>query len=121
MSTHECNPNASGASSPSEDSENSGSSADKGMGSRRRTRSFVIKRSISKAVAAPSHDNSIDDFVIPPPHAKKHTTPKASKKGGGRKKGSVKMTVSKARDVKKASWHLIQSSATFFFQFYATV
>jgi hypothetical protein len=61
-----------------EDSENSGSFADKGKGSQRRTCSCVIKRSISKAVAAPSQDDSIDDFVIPPPHAKKHTTPKAS-------------------------------------------
>jgi hypothetical protein len=47
---------------------------------------LCIKRSISKAVVAPSKDDNIDDFVIPQPHANKHTTAKASKKGGGRTK-----------------------------------
>jgi hypothetical protein len=86
MLTNECDPNASGASSPPKDSDNSGSSTDKGKGSRRPICECVIKRSISKAAAAPSHDDSIDDFIIPPPHLKKHTTPKASKKGGDKKK-----------------------------------
>jgi hypothetical protein len=78
--------NASGASFSPEDSENSGSSTNKGKGSQRPTHQCVIKRSISKVAATLSQDDSIDDFVIPPPHVKKHTTPKASKKGGGRKK-----------------------------------
>jgi hypothetical protein len=86
MSTHEHDPNASGASSPPEDCENSSSSADMGKGSRRPTHQCVIKRSISKVVVAPSQYDSIADFVIPPPHAKKHTTPKASMKGSGQKK-----------------------------------
>jgi hypothetical protein len=86
MSTNERDLNASDASSPPKDSNNSGSSVDKGKDSRRPTHQCVIKRSISKAAAAPSQDDSIDDFVIPPPHLKKHTTPKASKKGGGKKK-----------------------------------
>jgi hypothetical protein len=83
MSTHECDPNASGASSPPKDSEHSGTSADKGKGSQKPTHQYVIKRSISKTAAAPSQDDNIDDFVNPPSHAKKYTTPKASKKGGG--------------------------------------
>jgi hypothetical protein len=86
MLTHEHDPRASDASSPLKDSENSGSSAEMGKGSRRPTHNCVIKRSISKAVVTPSQDDSIDDFVIPPPHAKKHTTPKASKKRGSRKR-----------------------------------
>jgi hypothetical protein len=46
----------------------------------------------------------MDDFVKPPTRAKKDTSAKVSKKGGGQKrKGSVKMTVSKAQGVKKVS------------------
>jgi hypothetical protein len=103
MSTHEYDLNASGGSFPPEDSEHSTSSTDKGKGPRRSIHNCVIKRSMSKVDAAPSLDDSIDDFVIPPPHVKKHTTSKASKKGGGQKKGFVKMTVFKARGVKKVS------------------
>jgi hypothetical protein len=45
----------------------------------------------------------MDDFVKPPTCAKKDSSAKVSKKGGGRKKGSVKMTVSKMWGVKKVS------------------
>jgi hypothetical protein len=89
MSTHESDPNASGASSPPEVLAKflqhllSDFSVDKGKGSQRPTHQCVIKRGISKVPAAPSQDDCIDEFVIPPPHAKKHTSPKASKKGGG--------------------------------------
>jgi hypothetical protein len=44
------------------------------------------------------------DFVKPPTHAKKDTSAKVSKKGGGwKRKGSVKMTVSKEQGAKKVS------------------
>jgi hypothetical protein len=100
MSTHEHDLNASGGSSPPEYSENSSASSDKCKGSQRRTHQTVIKRSIRKVAIA----HSQDDFVKPPAHAKKHTSAKVSKKGGHRKrKGSVKMTVSKAQGVKKVS------------------
>jgi hypothetical protein len=45
----------------------------------------------------------MDDFVKPPTRATKDSSAKVSKKGGGRKKGSVKMTVSKMQDAKKVS------------------
>jgi hypothetical protein len=50
MSTQERDLNGSDGPSPSEDSENSGASGDKGMGSRRRTRQTVVKRSALKHV-----------------------------------------------------------------------
>jgi hypothetical protein len=57
----------------------------------------------------------MDDFVKPPTRAKKDTGAKVSKKGGGwKRKGSVKMTVSKEQGAKKVSWPLIQPSTTFF-------
>jgi hypothetical protein len=88
MLTHEHDPNASNGTSPPQDNENSGSSADKGKGSWRHTHQFIIKRSIKKdaASAAHSQNDNMDDFVVPRPHAKKHSSPKASKEGGGRKK-----------------------------------
>jgi hypothetical protein len=102
MSTHERDPNASGGCSPSEDIEHSGSFADKG--SRRKTRQAIRKRSDVKHAATRSHDDSLDDFVQPPTRAKKITTAKRSKKGGGqKKKGIVKMAISKSQGAKKVS------------------
>jgi hypothetical protein len=104
MLTHERDPNASGGSSPPEDSKNSGASGNKGKGSRRRTRQTVINRSARKVVVARSPDDSMYDFVKPPTRVKKDTSAKVSKKVGGRKsKGNAKMTVSKALGVKKVS------------------
>jgi hypothetical protein len=82
---------------PLEGSEISDSSVDKGKGSCRPARQYVIKRRISSVVVAPTQDDdSIDDFVKPPPHAKKHTSPKSSTKGGGwRIKVPAKMTISR--------------------------
>jgi hypothetical protein len=75
-----------------------------GKGSRRRTRRTDIKRSIRKVVAARSQDDSMDDFVKAPTRTKKDTSAIVSKKGGGQKrKGSVKMTISKAQGAKKVS------------------
>jgi hypothetical protein len=46
----------------------------------------------------------MDDFVKPPTSVKNNTSAKVSKKGGGRKrKGTVKMTVSKAQGARKVS------------------
>jgi hypothetical protein len=103
MLTHERDLNASGGSSPPKDSENSRASGDKGKGSRRSRRQAVIKRSIRKVAATRSQDDNMDDFVNPPTYVKKHTSPKVFKKRGGRKKGSAKMTVSKAQGAKKVS------------------
>jgi hypothetical protein len=100
--TYEHDSNASGG-SPPEDSKNSGASRNKGKGSRRRTCQTVIKRSIRKVAAAHSQDDYMDEFIKPPTRAKKDTSDKVSKKGGGRKKGSVKMIVSKAQGAKKVS------------------
>jgi hypothetical protein len=57
-----------------------------------------------KHAATRSHDDSMDEFLKPPTRAKKLTTSKASKKAGGRKKkGIVKMAISKAQGAKKVS------------------
>jgi hypothetical protein len=104
MSTQERDPNASGRSSPPEDSENFGASGDKAKGSRRQTCQTVIKRSATKHAATRSQYDCMDDFVKSRTRAKKLTTSKASKKGGDRKKeGIVKMTISKVQGVKKVS------------------
>jgi hypothetical protein len=60
MSTHERDSNASGGSSPPEDTEHSSSSTNKG--SQRQTRQAVRKRSDVKHVATRSQDDSLDDF-----------------------------------------------------------
>jgi hypothetical protein len=86
MSTHARDPNASGGSSPPEDSENSSASGDNGKGSWRWTRQTVIKRSVRKVAAAHSQDGNMNDFVKPPTCAKKDSSAKVSKKGGGQKK-----------------------------------
>jgi hypothetical protein len=86
MSTHERDLNASGGSSPLEDSKNSSASSDKSKGSWRETRQTVIKRSVRKVAAAHSQNDSLDDFVKPPTCAKKDSSAKVSKKGGGKKR-----------------------------------
>jgi hypothetical protein len=89
MSTHERDLNASGGSSPPEDSENFDASGDNGKGSQRRTRQTVIKRSVRKVPVAHSQDDSMDDFFKPPTREKKDSSAKVSKKGGGWKKKIV--------------------------------
>jgi hypothetical protein len=83
---------------PSKDSEFSDSSADKGEGASRPTHVCASKRHVGAMVASyPQNDDSVDGFVIRPPNVKKPSSSKGSTKGGGlEKRGSVKMTVSKA-------------------------